>query len=77
MYPCTEFSAQNQDLIPAPEFDVGGIFLDQKLKATFSSIDTNGDGTLDKDELHEVTILHGFWFVSKHWKTMNTTTRLL
>ncbi|KAJ1477801.1 hypothetical protein T484DRAFT_2996412 [Baffinella frigidus] len=50
---CTEFEDMVKDLIPAPEFDVGGIFLDQKLKATFTKIDTNGDGTLDKDELHE------------------------
>jgi len=54
-----EFENMVKDLIPAPEFDVGAIFLDQKLKSTFAKIDVNGDGSLDKDELQQGLLMLG------------------
>lgn len=46
-----EFEDMVKDLIPPPEFDIGGIFLEQKLKAMFEMMDTNGDKFLDVDEM--------------------------
>uniref|UniRef100_A0A7S4L8K0 EF-hand domain-containing protein n=1 Tax=Guillardia theta TaxID=55529 RepID=A0A7S4L8K0_GUITH len=46
-----EFEDMVKELIPPPEFDVGGIFLEQKLKASFEKMDLNGDKTLDAEEI--------------------------
>ena len=46
-----EFEDMVRDLIPPPEFDLGGIFLEQKLEAMFAMMDTSGDGQLDGEEL--------------------------
>ena len=46
-----EFEELVKDLIPPPEFDIGGIVLEQKLLAMFNSMDSNGDLSLSPEEL--------------------------
>jgi Ca2+-binding EF-hand superfamily protein len=46
-----EFEEMVKDLIPPPEFDIGGIVLEQKLMAMFKEMDSNGDLSLSPEEL--------------------------
>ena len=46
-----EFEELVKDLIPPPEFDIGGIVLEQKLLAMFNSMDSNGVLSLSPEEL--------------------------
>lgn len=46
-----EFEELVKDLIPPPEFDIGGIVLEQKLLAMFNAMDSNGDLSLSPEEL--------------------------
>lgn len=61
-----EFEDMIKDLIPPPEFDVGGIFLEQKLKSMFAKMDQNGDKVLDKDEIREALVQLGMPMTDAH-----------
>ncbi len=46
-----EFEEMVKDLIPPPEFDIGGIVLEQKLMEIFKEMDSDGNLSLSPEEL--------------------------
>jgi hypothetical protein len=65
-----EFEEMVKDLIPPPEFDIGGILLEQRLVALFKAMDSNGDLTLSAEELR-----FGIFICLKFCSTFTSFTR--